>query len=196
MIFIFRLFEDWKKKRTMAFGYLCCCSRLYYLGKYQSLLMGKSEYHRIKALPFSHLGKVLNQRQQNLNPGEKKLLKDWVKETFNSRCLPISSAMGTLAFISVQSGNDIIICTLFAVFSSFIDILTGYLKGSKKWGPLPTVCLAIAAGCFIGLDSNLKKCYDQFISLPNNPVAEAIRLRNTQLAPRGTNNTVSSQASV
>ena len=83
---------------------ICAAAAGYYIGKYQGFLRGRSEYHQLKALPSSDLGKVLNQRK-NFNPDEKQFFQDWIKETFKSRCLPISSVMGTLTLVSVQSGT-------------------------------------------------------------------------------------------
>lgn len=37
--------------------------------------------------------------------------------------------------------------------------------------------MAVIAGCFIGVDWNLKKGYDKLMTQPHNPIAEAIRMQ-------------------
>lgn len=82
---------------------VCAIAAGYYIGKYWSFFRGKSEWHQLKALRYSYLGEALRQQKFN-TPGNLKFMKEWAQETLNTRCLPISSVLGTLSYAAIKSG--------------------------------------------------------------------------------------------
>ena len=61
-----------------------------------------------------------------------------------------------------------------------ICINLDYLKASLKWGPWPKVFWAISGGYFLGKLSYQGKCAEKLMSLPNSPIAEALRQRKNK----------------
>ena len=60
------------------------------------------------------------------------------------------------------------------IFSKFA---AGYFKGSTRWGAWPKVLLGASFGYFAGKLSYQTKCADKLMTLPNSPLAEALRQR-------------------
>ncbi|XP_032786650.2 OCIA domain-containing protein 1 [Daphnia magna] len=90
------------------------------------------------------------------SPEELRVLKECNYESFYFRSLPMGTALGTLAYYGVKSG---------------------YLKGSTKWGPWPKILLGASFGYFAGKLSYQTKCAEKLMTLPNSPLAEALRQR-------------------
>lgn len=63
------------------------------------------------------------------------------------------------------------------MFSMYVTLTVGYLKGSTKWGPWPKVIAGVTVGYFAGKLSYQSKCAEKLMTLPDSPLAEALRQR-------------------
>ena len=67
----------------------------------------------------------------------------------------------------------------------FIAYHTGFLKGSTKWGPWPKVVFGATFGYFMGKLSYQSVCAEKLMTLPNSPLAEALRQRKGKSGKAG-----------